>query len=434
MNYKEALHFIEEKKKRASLSENSTGISLGLDRMRQLCAELDDPQDKLQFIHVAGTNGKGSVSAYISSILGLGGTLVGRYVSPVVFEYRECIRFEDARGIRNISEDLLAEVVTETAHAMEQMKEKGMEEPTVFEMETAMAFLAFVKEQCQIVVLEVGLGGREDATNVIRTSVMTVITSISRDHMAFLGDTIESIAREKAGIIKPGVPVVAYPKNETAEAVIRQVCKEKKSPLTIVRDEDMELCEMDVSHLLFSYKDMRYYTQMCGSYQMANASLAIEACRQLEDKLPLNEEQLIIGVRQTYWRGRFEVVCHDPLIVVDGAHNEDGAAALADAVKNLLPDKKIHAVMGVFKDKEYEKMVSILQPLMADVVTVKAPGPRGLPAEELADVWEKAGCTSVSTAESVSDGLKKAMNRCEKEDTILLFGSLSLLSQLKWRS
>lgn len=433
MNIKEALAFIENKKKRASLSD-STGISLGLDRMRQLCAELDNPQDKLQFIHVAGTNGKGSVSAYISSILGLGGTLVGRYVSPVVFEYRECIQFEDARGIRWISEELLAEVTTEVLHAMEQMKKKGMEEPTVFEMETAMAFLAFCKEKCQIVVLEVGLGGREDATNVIQTPVISVITSISRDHMAFLGDTIEKIAAEKAGIIKPGVPVVACPEDPLAEAVICQVCKEKNSPLTVVKDEDMELCEMDVSHLLFSYKGTRYYTQMCGSYQMANASLAIEVCRQLEDKLPLEEEQLIIGVRQAYWRGRFEVVCHDPLIIVDGAHNEDGAAALADAVKNLLPGKKIHAVMGVFKDKEYEKMVSILQPLMIDVVTVKAPGPRGLSEKTLADVWQKAGCMDVTTAESVPDGLKKAMNRCKREDVILLFGSLSLLSQLKWRS
>ena len=425
MNYEEAVGFIREHK--------GSGISLCLSRMRNLCGRLGDPEKKLRFIHIAGTNGKGSVAAYISSILGVNGYYVGRYVSPVVFEYEECIQFEDSRGITYISRELLAELITEVADAVSEMERDGQEIPTGFEIETAVALLAFVKKQCQIVVLEVGLGGREDATNVIENVLASVITPVSRDHMGLLGDTIEEIAAEKAGIIRENVPVISLQELPEAEHVIARVCSEKKAPLTIVKKEEMHPVRMDLHGSVFSFKGENYSTHMTGSYQIRNACLAIEVCHQLEDFLSFDEEQVMLGVREAYWRGRFEVVSTRPLIIVDGAHNESGAKALRESLETFFPGQKIHGVMGVFRDKEYDKMVSVMQPLMQDIVTVTAPTERGLPAEELRMAWENSGISLTETAESVNEGLKKAIARCEEGGLIVLFGSLSLLGELNWR-
>lgn len=172
---------------------------------------------------------------------------------------------------------------------------------------------------------------------------------------------------------------------------------------------------------------------MTGVYQMRNACLALAVCDCLKEQFPLDVERRILGIREAYWRGRLEVVCENPLILVDGAHNESGARALVESIGILLPGRHIHGVMGVFRDKDYGKIVEIMNPVMQDVVTVKAPGPRGLAAEELAQTWENAGCTMVETAQSVQEGLKKALTRCDGEDAVVIFGSLSLLGQLKWK-
>lgn len=425
MTYEEARNYIEHASK--------TGMSLGLSRMRELCRRLGNPQDKLSFIHIAGTNGKGSTAAYISSILGCGGYLVGRYVSPVVFQYEECIQYQDMEGIHYIDRELLARLVTQVAAAAEEMAAEGEESPTVFEIETAVSFLAFCHWQCQVVVLEVGLGGGQDATNVIENVVASVITPISMDHMHILGNTLTEIAREKAGIIRGGGNVVSYQPEQEAAQVIATVCEEKGAKAITVKDEDIRLLKMDLSGSVFSYQGEHFRTEMSGRYQIENACLAIEACRHLGESFSMEEEQLVLGIRQAYWRGRFEVVCPEPLILIDGAHNESGIRALRTSIQELLPGRCIHGVMGVFRDKDYEKMVKMILPIMRDVVTVTAPGPRGLPAEELAEVWRNFGCEQVETAESVMAGLKKAMGQCHKDDAIVIFGSLSLLSQLKWR-
>lgn len=367
MNYEEALRYIK--------NYRSGGISLGLDRMRLLCSYLGDPQNKLCFVHVAGTNGKGSTSAYISSILAVNGCLVGRYVSPVVFQYEECIQFEDSRGTVYIEKELLADVIMEAAHAVERIEREGGETPTIFEFETAMAFLAFVKKQCQIVVLEVGLGGREDATNVIEHVVASVITPISRDHMRLLGNTLAEIAAQKAGIIRKGVPVITIQKEPEVLAVISSVCRDRKATLTVVNREDIKLLQYNL-------------------------------------------------------KGSLELVKELPTILVDGAHNEQGALALRESLEKLLPGNVLHGVMGVFRDKEYDKMVTVLQPLFYDIITVTAPTDRGLEAEVLADVWRNAGCKRVSIADSVSAGVNKAAEHCSKGEAVVLFGSLSLLGQL----
>lgn len=425
MNYEQAMAYIKNYK--------STGILPGLERMRELCFRLDHPERKLRFIHIAGTNGKGSTAAYISSILGVNGYLVGRYVSPVVFQYEECIQFEDSRGITYIGSELLAEVVTEVSSAITAMERDGWETPSIFECETAMAFLAFVKKQCQVVVLEAGLGGRGDATNVIEDVIASVITPISKDHMNLLGNTLAEIAREKAGIIRRGVPVISAWNGTEAEQVITSVCEQKEAPLTMLCSEDIQRLHMDLRGSVFSYRGENFRTQMAGAYQIFNACLAIETCRNLGDGFSFDEVQLMLGIREARWRGRFEVVNQNPWIIVDGAHNESGAEALRESVEVLLAGRKVHGVMGVFRDKEYEKMVRVLQPVIQDIVVVKAPAERGLEPEVLAKVWKDAGCEDVSSAQSVQMGLKAALKRCQEEEAIVIFGSLSLLRELKWR-
>lgn len=423
MNYEEAAAYIQGRRK--------AGILPGLSRMKDLCERLGSPEKKLRFIHIAGTNGKGSVAAYISSILGVNGYLTGRFVSPVVFQQEECIQFEDSRGVRNISRELLAACVTEASEAVSRMEKDGRELPSAFEIETAAAFLAFVKEECQVVILEAGLGGREDATNVIDHAELSVLTAISRDHMGMLGDTVAEIAREKAGIIRTDTPVVSTWQLPEAAHVIYGVCGEKNAPVTFLKEEDMRPVHIRVDGCLFDYKGEHYRTRMSGVYQIQNACLAIEACRQFD--AALTEEQIMLGIREAYWRGRFDVVSREPLVIVDGAHNEGGARALRETLMTLLPNAKIHGIMGVFRDKEYEKMISILQPVLYDVVTVTPPSPRGLPAEELQAAWQRQSPVAVETAESVNNALGILLERYKAGDAIVVFGSLSLLGELRWR-
>lgn len=425
MTYEESMMYIQ--------NTATTGIRLGLSRMRELCRRLGDPQDQLSFIHIAGTNGKGSTAAYISSILGVNGYLVGRYVSPVVFRYEECIQYEDIEGVHCIDKSMLAELISEAADAAEAMAAEGLERPTVFELETAVSFLAFVRWQCSVVVLEVGMGGREDATNVVSNVLASVLTPVGKDHMHILGDTMTEIACEKAGIIREKGTVISLQTEPEAAMVIRDVCVEKQADLTEVSREDMKLLSMDLRGCVFWYQGENYRTKMTGAYQMMNACLALAVCNCLRERFPLDVEQRILGIREAYWRGRLEVVCENPLILVDGAHNESGAKVLAESIQMLLPGRHVHGVMGVFRDKDYEKIVEIMKSVLQDVVTVKAPGDRGLPEEELAQVWKDAGCGFVESTEAVRDGLNKALAHCGQGDAVVLFGSLSLLGQLNWK-
>lgn len=425
MTYEEARQYIKE--------AGRSGMRPGLVRMRALLRHLNDPQDKLQFIHIAGTNGKGSVAAYISSILAVSGHLVGRYVSPVVFEYEECIQYEDLGGVHHIDQELLVQVVAETAVAVDQMRQEGEEVPTVFEIETAMAFLAFVHWNCNIVVLEAGLGGKEDATNVASHIVASVITPVSLDHQAVLGDTIQEIAAAKAGIIREHGVVVTCPKDSEARIVIREEAREKEAALYEVNTSDIAVLAADLEGSVFTYRHEHYRTFMAGLYQAENAALAIETCIRLPEPFHFTKEELILGIRMAAWRGRFEMICIKPLIIIDGAHNPAGAMALRDTAEELLRGKRLHGVMGVLKDKDYEAMVEILAPLFDNVVTITPPGDRGLDKEILADVWREGGCQKISTEDTVMAGLKKVMEECEDGDAILIFGSLSFFKEMSWK-
>ncbi len=425
MNYNEARLYLQD--------VQTSGIKLGLSRMRELCHRLGDPQDELKFIHIAGTNGKGSTAEYISAILGDSGYMTGRYVSPVVFRYEECIGYRDIDGMHFIDRDLFTHLVTRVADTVDDMVAEGIECPTSFEIETAVAFLAFCHWRCQVVLLEVGLGGREDATNVIKDPLVSVITPISRDHMHILGDTVTDIAKEKAGIIKKHSTVVSYQHEPEACDVIADVCRDRGASLVSVDpDKILPVCS-DLAGSTFSYRGERYRTSMVGAYQIENAALAIETCMHLGPEYVISKEQLALGIKDAYWRGRFDVIHIDPLIIADGAHNISGIRALKGAISQLLPGYKIHGIMGVYADKEYIKMVEEISPAISDICTVSAPGPRGLPATKLAQVWKDAGCSNVCAKDSVQTALKEMVGRCKDREAIVIFGSLSLLSQLHWR-
>lgn len=444
MNYEEAGNYLAER--------NKSGINLGLERMRELCRRLGNPEKSLSFIHIAGTNGKGSTVAFLSSILAVSGHMVGRYVSPVVFQYEECIQYEDMKGSHYIDKELLAKVVTEVAEAVESMERDGMEPPTVFEIETAMAFVAFRHWQCSIVLLEVGLGGREDATNVIDNVIASVITPISMDHRDVLGDTLEQIAGEKAGIIKKNGLVITSQPDEQAYSVIREEVRQCGARLHTVNPKEILILSAGLGGSVFSYGGENYRIDMPGRYQVENAVLALEVCDHLwenaekfpEIKLEFTMEEKMVGLRNAAWRGRFEVICSQPLIVLDGAHNPAGARALAKSIEEILPQQKIHGVMGVFSDKDYETMVEILCPYFSDIVAITPPSPRGLAKEQLADVWKKKSremseqsggipLNGIETADNPMEALKKSIEFYEEGDAIVIFGSLSFFKELKWK-
>ena len=436
MNYEEARKYLTER--------NQSGMKPGLSRMKELCRRLGNPEKELSFIHIAGTNGKGSTAAFLSSMLAIHGFVVGRYVSPVVFQYEECIQYEDIKGVHYIDKELLAEIVTKTAEAVKAMQQEEMEAPTIFEIETAMSFLAFLYWKCSVVVLEAGLGGREDATNVVENVIASVITPVGMDHTSVLGHTLEKIAAEKAGIIKDNSLVITNQPEQKALSVIEEEAKERHSKMYTVSKGNLIIISAGLGGTVFSYKGKNYRIDMPGLYQVENAVLALEACdhlaensqRFIGEKIFLTIEEKMVGLRNAFWGGRFEVISSEPLIILDGAHNPAGAGALAESIEELLPGRTLHGIMGVFADKDYKLMVEILSPYFSHIVTITPSSPRGLAKEELADVWKECRCPlcQIERADNPMEALRKSLNNYEQGDAIILFGSLSFFKELNWKS
>lgn len=416
MNEKEALEYIKTAAKRGSV--------YGLEPMKNLLKELDNPEEDLPFIHVGGTNGKGSVSSFLTSVLAENGQKVGRYISPTVFSDEEKIQYVTKMKTHLMSKEEMVWSVEKVAAAVERLKKKSLAEPTVFEIETAMAFLLFKKWKTDIVVLEVGLGGASDATNVIKNVPVTVITPISMDHMAILGNSIEEIAGQKAGIIKEGHHVFTLQKDKRALQIIRQRCLEKNAVLHEVMEADYCLNKATVFGSSFSYQEKEYRTKMAGVYQIENAALAISVCQDMKMK------QIEKGIYNAIWPGRFEVLKEKPLVIIDGAHNKSGAKALAESIQLLLPGKKIYGIYGIFADKDYEEVSSLIIPYLEEVITVPAKGDRSLPADKLAQVCRNY-IPKVSAAPDVKEALHEIKLKAGDEDVILAFGSLSFLQQIK---
>ena len=419
MNYKEARVYLDEVSKYGSV--------LGLESMRELLRRLGDPQNELKFIHISGTNGKGSVLAYLSTILSGAGYRTGRYISPTLFSYRERIQVDG----EYIERESLACHVTAIAAAAEDMQKAGLPSPTVFEIETALAFLYFKEKRCDIVTLEVGCGGLLDATNVITTTVMEVIASISMDHTDLLGDTLAKIAAQKAGIIKPDTLVVSARQQEDAMQVIEDTCKEQHCTLQMVDESKISNVHYGAEGQTFSYKTWENVAiSLAGSYQIKNAALALEGVEALR-KLgyALSDQQVREGLLHTAWRGRFTTLRRDPTVIIDGAHNPAAALELKESLERYFPGKTLYFVMGMFKDKDYAQVIDLTAPLARHIITVETPGnPRAMPARELAEAVGKVN-PSVEWADSVAHGVEKALAMAGKEDAVIVFGSLSFLGE-----
>lgn len=421
---------LSKKEVRDYLAEiQKTGSILGLESIERLMKELSDVQDRMNIIHVAGTNGKGSVCAMLESVLLEAGYRVGKYTSPAVFQPEE--RYQ-VNG-KNIREEEFAEVISQVKEACDKMVERGETQPTVFEVETAAAFLYFYQQKCEIVILETGMGGATDATNIIRKSLVSVLTSISRDHMGFLGNTLEEIAGVKAGIIKEnGKAAAIFPKEEVKQ-VIDAVCKERNASVSYTRNEQIENVHIQENRLCFSHQDLgEIRMKMMGKYQAENALCAIEAIKKLAGQgFSISKEQLKKGLENAAWEGRFSILSEAPLFVIDGAHNEDAAKKLRETLEMGFTKYEIIYIIGVLADKEHEKMLRIMLPLADKVYTVTPHNPRAMNGAALAEEAERYH-RDVAFIPKIEEAVKLAAQEAEqKNKMVLAFGSLSYLGEVK---
>ena len=432
MNY---ISLIEELKKRGSV--------LGLDAIEGLLEELGHPEDNLKIVHIAGTNGKGSIFAYLSSILIAAGFKVGRYISPTISCYEE--RFQ-ING-KYITKDKLARLYNIVEEAMKREEEKTGLKPTLFEVETAISFLYFKEEEVDYALIEVGMGGRMDATNVIRHPELTVISSISYDHQAFLGDTLEEISWQKAGIIKESCPVVLSENSDEVCKVIEQEAKKKKVKCIEIEPTDYEVLSETPYGSTFLWKEQRYETKLPGRHQVSNAVTALAASEYLfhKDYEKNNARKAIAkkldemnvksaqqgGIIRTCWPGRLEVLKKEPLFYRDGAHNPDGAKKLAAFLQKYFTNKKIIYIMGVLKDKEYKKMLRYLMPMAKEVYVFKPKNERGLSAQILADTIKEVADVSVTIESDVNAAVFRALDTAKPDDVLVACGSLSFMEEME---
>lgn len=456
MTYEEALKYIHSKKR--------TSGAPTLERMKLLCRYLDDPQKKLRFVHIAGTNGKGSCAAMLSRVLECAGYRVGRYISPYIIDFRERISVNGemiekepladfcstvAKAVRRINDDI------KKIRAGEKNKTKipkrfidGNDKfaPVEFEVVTAIAFLYFLSACCEVVVLECGLGGEYDATNVIPAPKLAIITSISFDHTELLGGTINKIAKTKCGIIKNGTgAVVSYPQPYAAAAkVIVRRCEKTCVEYIVPATHTLEITDIRIGELKFKYGRDEYSTSLFAKYQANNASVVIEAAKALSrDGFDISDEDIKEGLASTGFPARFEALGASPAIILDGAHNADGMRVLAESTTDVLPTGRLRLVIGMLADKHPETALAAFKNALdgsavtpvkyADIITLTPANPRALPSDELAKI---AGTVfgkevRVRAYKSVARGLAAAIKPAEKEDMVLCFGSLYMAAEIR---
>ena len=419
MDFLEAQNYLEKVR-------SQKGIVLGLDTMRHLMAKLNNPQDKVKFIQVAGTNGKGSTAAYLTSILSEAGIKVGRYTSPAVFSSTE--QYFACGSC--ISESEYAKGVTAVAEAAASL---DGEIPTAFEQETALAFWYFAQKGCELAILEAGLGGDMDATNIVTTTVCSIITSISMDHCRILGNKISEIAAHKAGIIKPGAPVICIEQKEDAMEPIRAAAKAADTPLYEVhRDEVRQIFSDKRESIVFFREFENLHLKMLGSCQPENAALAVQAASVLSRSYPIEKKHIYEGIEKTRWGGRFELHSGSPDIILDGAHNPDGIRRLRESVNQMFGAGPICYVCGVLADKDYEKEIEILFGRASNVFTVTPPSPRAMKSTDLkAAIKERFPQLKVISFDS-EDGIEKAMEAAVSQNNpVVVCGTLTILARVK---
>ena len=408
-------------------SLNRFGVQPGLSRIAALCKALGDPQKALSCVHVAGTNGKGSTCTLIASVLQAAGFRTGLYTSPFVLDFRERIRLNGEM----ISYSDLDEVTLQVRQAILKLNEEGVF-PTEFEAVTAAAFLYYKRKKCDVVVLETGLGGRFDATNLIEKPLLSVITSISLDHTAILGDTIEKIAWEKSGIIKPGVPViVSRAQDPKALAVIRDDAFRQNAPLILSDRTRLQICNASLTGTDVLYYTAKLHCPFPGKHQTDNLGLAltaIDALRQKGWRIPM--ESIRTGVAAAFIPARTEVLSADPLILLDGAHNPDGLLALTALIRSFMPESRLLGVVGMMEDKDLESAVRLLAGVFRDVITVTPTNPRAIPAARFAEMFRKHGI-SAEALDCPEDAIITALSRSHFYDGVIVCGSLYLAADVR---
>ncbi len=441
MTYEEAQNYIQKK--------NELGSVLGLDNIKELLRRLGNPQNKCKVVHIAGTNGKGSILACLDSIFQDAGYKVGRYISPTIFCYLERFQINS----KYMEKEVFLSYLSRIASIADGMEEEGYSSVTVFEIETAVAFLYFLEEKADVVLLETGMGGRLDATNVVDKPICTIIASISLDHMNILGDTIDAIAYEKCGILRDNVPCVVYPKNEVAMGVIQEQC-DLHNVNPIVPDlTQLSIQNEDLCYEKFDYKNVNYELSLLGEHQIYNAVTAIEVVNILADlnenaewmsdrkfvkkneikqkKFDLKKVNIQNGLHNVKWEGRFEIIHKQPYVIRDGAHNVDAALQLKKQLIKHFTNRRIIYIIGVLGDKEHQKMLSILGPLANKAYVITVPeNARALQAELLAEEV-KEYIEDVVVAESPEQALKKARRESCREDVIVAFGSLYYIGRIE---
>lgn len=416
MTVQEALDFIH--------NEKWAGSKPGLSRTRELLRRIGDPHKKCTYVHIAGTNGKGSVAAMLASVLTRAGYRTGLYTSPYLYRFNERMKVD---GLP-IPDCELAEITEKLKPHVLDLEDS----PTEFELVTVLAFEWFAQKQCDIVVLEVGMGGRLDSTNVIENPECAVIINIGLDHTRELGDTLALIAGEKAGIIKPDRPTVLYEQTPEVTQVIEEVCRQCNSELTIADFSMIRKIADSREGQTFTYKDSgQLHISLLGENQLKNTALVLEILEILKKRgWNISWDAVSRGLAEARWPARFEIVSRNPWFVVDGGHNPQGAETAAGNLKNYFPKMHTILLVGVLQDKDYSRMMDILAPAADGFVTVTPNSPRALPAAELAKVLEKYG-KLVAACSSIREGIEAAVSAAGADGVVCSVGSLYMAGEVR---
>lgn len=419
MTYDESLSYIHSLLK--------FGTRPGLERVSALLGELGNPQEKLKFVHVAGTNGKGSFCTMTAEILRSAGYKTGMFTSPYVFDFRERIQINGEM----IMEEEFALLANSIKPIVASLAEKDLQ-PTEFEVITAAALKYFADNKCDIVVLEVGLGGRLDSTNIISSSLLSVIMSVSLDHTAVLGDTVDEIASEKSGIIKEkGVTLCFSNQNEKAEEIIRKTVEDKNNKYIKSSPGDIKVVSSDLGGTRAIYKNLEFTVPLIGAHQVYNAQTAVDGAFLLRERgLNISDDDIINGIERAKIPARMEIFGKNPVTILDGAHNEEGAGVLIENLKKLLPGKKLTVIMGMMEDKDYAFAAKGISALAKSFTAVLPSNPRAVLPETLAE-FARENCENVSVQNDPVKAYEEAFKNAEKDDIILVCGSLYLASDVR---
>ena len=423
MNYQEALAYLD--------GISAFGSSYGLKTTAELMRRLGNIQDNMRFVHIAGTNGKGSVVSYTANVLEYCGYTVGTFTSPALVSFRERIQVNG----EYISKEDTAHHLSRLKIIAEEMQKDGFQHPTYFELSLALALLYYAQKKCQIVILEVGLGGRLDATNIVNPLICGIV-SISLDHTQLLGDTLAAIAQEKGGIIKENVPLICAPQAAEAAAVLQNICLEKHAPFTMIRRENIQLHEASRRGQIFSCKSRdNYFPQLkinlLGAHQLDNAAVALEILLNLRSfGFVIGHYDIYRGFANTRWAGRFELIGEKPDFIIDGAHNPDAALRLKKALEEYYPHVRKIFVLSILADKDYEEILRLCAPLAEVILATTTDNPRALSTEDLTASVKKYNKNVIPCAD-LAQAVAKAQELARKEDLIVAFGSLTHLGEVR---